>query len=134
VSDAEAHAEEDKKTRELVEARNRGEQLVHSIEKSLKDLGEKVDGGERAKVESAISDLRGVLKGDDKAAIDKKFEALLGASSSIAQQAAAAAQGGAGAGPGPDSAGGAGAGAGGKATDDAVDAEFEEVKDKKKAS
>jgi molecular chaperone DnaK len=132
VSDAEAHAEEDKKTRELVESRNRGEQLVHAVEKSLKELGEKVDGGERAKVESAISDLRGVLKGDDKAAIDKKFEALLAASSNIAQQAAAAGQGGAGAGAGPESAGGAGAG--GKATDDAVDAEFEEVKDKKKAS
>src|SRR6185503_2473751 len=104
VSDAEAHAEEDKKTRELVDARNRGEQLVHTIEKSLKDLGEKVDGAERAKVESAISDLRGVLKGDDKGAIEKKSEALMAAASNIAQQAAAA-QGGAGAGPGPESAG-----------------------------
>jgi molecular chaperone DnaK len=138
VSDAEAHAEEDKKIRELVEARNRAEQLVHAVEKSLKDLGEKVDGAERAKVESAISDMRGVLKGDDKAAIDKKFEALLAASSNIAQQAAASAQGadnsGAGAGPGSASAGGAGASSSGKANDDAVDAEFEEVKDKKKAS
>jgi len=131
VSDAEAHAEEDKKTRELVDARNRGEQLVHAIEKSLKDLGEKVDGGERAKVESAISDLRGVLKGDDKSAIDKKSEALMAAASNIAQQAAAA-QGGA----GPDAAagaGGAGASGSSKGNDDAVDAEFEEVKDKKKA-
>jgi molecular chaperone DnaK len=135
VADAEAHAEEDKKTRELVDARNRGEQLVHAIEKSLKDLGEKVDGAERAKVESALSDLRGVLKGDDKAAIEKKTEALMAAASNIAQQAAAA-QGGAGA--GPESAGGAGASGGasssGKGNDDAVDAEFEEVKDKKKAS
>jgi molecular chaperone DnaK len=139
VSDAEAHAEEDKKTRELVDARNRGEQLVHAIEKSLKDLGEKVDGGERAKVESAISDLRGALKGDDKAAIEKKSEALMAAASNIAQQAAAAQGGnqGGGAGPGPEGAGGANAGGpqgsskGGN--DDAVDAEFEEVKDKKKA-
>jgi molecular chaperone DnaK len=130
VSDAEAHAEEDKKTRELVDARNRGEQLVHAVEKSLKDLGEKVDGGERAKVESAISDLRGVLKGDDKGAIEKKSEALMAAASNIAQQAAAA-QGGAGA--GPESAAGAGPGASPKGNDDAVDAEFEEVKDKKKA-
>jgi molecular chaperone DnaK len=132
VSDAEAHAEDDKKFRELVESRNRADQLVHAVEKSLKDLGDKVDGAERAKVESALSDLRGVLKGDDKAAIDKKFEALLQASGNIAQQAAAAAQGGAGAGP-QASAGGE-TGAQTKPNDDAVDAEFEEVKDKKKAS
>jgi molecular chaperone DnaK len=133
VSDAEAHAEEDKKTRELVEARNRADQLVHAIEKSLKDLGEKVDGGERAKVESALSDLRGVLKGDDKAAIEKKSEALMAAASNIAQQAAAAQGGNGGAGAGPEaSAGGPSGKAGGN--DDAVDAEFEEVKDKKQAS
>src|SRR5262247_2099083 len=73
VSDAEAHAEEDKKFRELVESRNKAEQLAHAVEKSLKDLGDKVDGAERAKVESAMSDLRSAIKGDDKAAIDKKF-------------------------------------------------------------
>jgi molecular chaperone DnaK len=134
VSDAEAHAEEDKKTRELVDARNRGEQLTHAVEKSLKDLGEKVDGAERAKVESAISDLRGVLKGDDKAAIDKKSEALMAAASNIAQQAAAAQGGAGGAGAGSETAGGGSSGSSGKGTDDAVDAEFEEVKDKKKAS
>ncbi len=138
VSDAEAHAEEDKKFRELVESRNRADQLVHAVEKSLKDLGDKVDGAERAKVESALSDLRSVLKGDDKAAIDKKAEALMQASGNIAQQAAAAAQGGAGAGAGPQgsTSGSAGGDAGSqsKPNDDAVDAEFEEVKDKKKAS
>jgi molecular chaperone DnaK len=137
VSDAEAHAEEDKKVRELVESRNRAEQAVHAIEKSLKDLGDKVDGGERAKVESAISDLRTALKGDDKGAIDKKFEALIGAAGNVMQQAQAA-QGGA----GPDAGAGGSANAGGgstgssssgKGNDDAVDAEFEEVKDKKKA-
>jgi molecular chaperone DnaK len=137
VSDAEAHAEEDKKFRELVDSRNRADQLVHAVEKSLKDLGDKVDGGERAKVESALSDLRSVLKGDDKAAIDKKAEALVQASGNIAQQAAAAQSGAAGAGP-QGAAGGASGGSGassGKANDDAVDAEFEEVKDsKKKAS
>src|SRR3954470_12603574 len=137
VSDAEAHAEEDKKFRELVDSRNRADQLVHAVEKSLKDLGDKVDGGERAKVESALSVLRGVLKSDDKAAIDKKAEVLMAAAANIAQQAAAA-QAGAG-GAGPDAQGATGAGQGnasssGKANDDAVDAEFEEVKDKKKAS
>ena len=128
-------AEEDKKFRELVESRNRADQLVHAVEKSLKDLGDKVEGAERAKVESALSDLRSVLKGDDKGAIDKKAEALMQASGKIAQQAAAA-QAGAGAGPqgetGGSSAGGASSS--GKGNDDAVDAEFEEVKDKKKAS
>src|SRR5678816_744657 len=124
VSDAEAHAEEDKKFRELVDSRNRADQLVHAVEKSLKDLGDKVDGGERAKVESALSDLRSVLKGDDKAAIDKKAEALMQASGNIAQQAAAAQAGTGGA--GPETAGAAGAGnasASGKGNDDAVDAE-----------
>ena len=77
-----------------------------------------------------------MLKGDDKAAIDKKAEALMQASGNIAQQAAAAQAGTAGgdAGAAPGAQGGAGASAGGKANDDAVDAEFEEVKDKKKAS
>jgi molecular chaperone DnaK len=131
VADAEAHAEEDKKIKELVESRNRAEQAMHGVEKSLKDLGDKVDGGERAKVEAAISDLRGALKGDDKTAIDKKFEALIGAAGNVMQQAQAGAGG-------PEAAGGASADAGAgsssaKGNDDAVDAEFEEVKDKKKA-
>jgi molecular chaperone DnaK len=135
VSDAEAHAEEDKKFRELVDSRNRADQLVHAVEKSLKDLGDKVDGGERAKVESALSDLRSALKGDDKAAIDKKAEALVQASGNIAQQAAAAQSGAASAGAGPQGATGGSGASSGKATEDAVDAEFEEVKDsKKKAS
>jgi molecular chaperone DnaK len=130
VSDAEAHAEEDKKVRELVESRNRAEQAIHGVEKSVKDLGDKVDGSERAKVESAISDLRTALKGDDKAAIDKKFEALIGAAGNVMQQSAQAAGG---AGPGPEAAAGGADAGGSKAHDDAVDAEFEEVKDKKKA-
>src|SRR3954468_3858808 len=62
VRDAEAHAAEDKKFRELVETRNKADGLIHSVEKTVKDLGDKVDAGERAKVESAISDLRTALK------------------------------------------------------------------------
>ncbi|MBV6417293.1 MAG: Chaperone protein DnaK [Steroidobacteraceae bacterium] len=132
VRDAEAHAEEDRKFRELVETRNRADQMIHAVDKSLKDLGEKVDAGERAKVESALSDLRGAMKGDDKAAIDKKVEALAQASATIAQQAYAAAEGAAGAG-GPESAGGEDTPK--AAEGDVVDAEFEEVKDKgRKAS
>src|SRR6186713_791475 len=64
VRDAEAHAEEDKKFRELVDVRNKADGMTHSVEKTLKDLGDKVDAGERAKVESAISDLRSALKSD----------------------------------------------------------------------
>jgi molecular chaperone DnaK len=138
VRDAEAHAEEDKRFRELVDTRNKADGLIHAVEKSLQGLGDKVDAGERAKVESAVSDLRTALKGDDKNVIEKKTEALAQASASIAQRAHAAEQAAAG---GADAAGagagaGAAAGAGGTpGRDDVVDAEFEEVKDKgRKAS
>jgi molecular chaperone DnaK len=137
VRDAEAHAEEDKRFRDLVDTRNKADGMIHTVEKTVKDLGDKVDAGERAKVESAISDLRTALKGDDKNVIEKKTEALAQASASIAQKAYAANPGAEGAaGPGA-TAGGGGAGAsGGQAgRDDVVDAEFEEVKDKdRKAS
>src|SRR5713226_2912668 len=72
VSDAEAHAEEDKRFRELVETRNKADGLIHAVEKSLQGLGDKVDAAERAKVESAVSDLRTALKGDDRNVIEKK--------------------------------------------------------------
>ena len=138
VRDAEAHAEEDKRFRELVEARNKADALVHAVEKSLKSLGDKVEAGERAKVEAAVSDLRTVLKGDDRGVIEKKTEALAQASASIAQRAYAAEQGGAQAeaeAGAAGSGGGAGAQAGGAGREDVVDAEFEEVKDKgRKAS
>jgi molecular chaperone DnaK len=137
VRDAEAHAEEDKRFRELVDTRNKADALIHSVGKTLQDLGEKVDGGERAKIESAISDLRSALKTEDKAVIEKKTEALAQASAALAQRAYANTQAGAGA-------AGAGAAEGGPGTDgaakgagreDVVDAEFEEVKDKdRKAS
>ena len=130
VRDAEAHADEDRKFRELVEVRNRADGMVHSVEQTLTDLGEKVPTEERLKVESALNDLKGVIKGDDKDKIEKKLEALLQASSGLAQQAYAA--GGA-EGAAPGAAGGAGS-AGGQSADggrdDVLDAEFEEVKDK----
>ena len=128
VRDAEAHAEEDKKFRELAETRNRADALVHAAEKSLKDLGEKVPSEDRARVESAAADLKAVLRGDDKDIIEKKAEALAEAAAKVAQQAYASQ-----AGPeaGAEARGGAQAGgpAGGK--DEVLDAEFEEVdKDK----
>jgi molecular chaperone DnaK len=134
VRDAEAHAEEDKRFRELVEVRNKADGLIHAVEKSLKDLGDKADGAERGRIESAISDLRTALKGDDKNAIEKKSEALAQASASLAQRAYADTAGAAGA--GPETSAGAGAQPGGAAGgENVVDAEFEEVKDKdRKAS
>ena len=137
VRDAEAHAAEDKKFRELVETRNKADGLIHSVEKTVKDLGDKVDAGERAKVESAISDLRTALKSDDKNVIEKKTEALAQASASIAQKAYAANPGGpeGAAGPGAAGASGSAGASPGAGRDDVVDAEFEEVKDKdRKAS
>jgi molecular chaperone DnaK len=137
VRDAEAHAEEDKRFRELVDTRNKADALIHSVGKTLQELGEKVDGGERAKIESAISDLRSALKTEDKAVIEKKTEALAQASAAVAQRAYADTQGSAGAaaggpaGPAP----GEGAPKGPAGREDVVDAEFEEVKDKdRKAS
>ena len=140
VRDAEAHAADDKRFRELVETRNKADALIHGVEKALQTLGEKVDAGERAKVESAVSDLRAALKGDDRNAIEKKAEALGQASAGIAQRAYGD-NAGAGAGPSAASPGGAGAEApggqpgGAAGGEDVVDAEFEEVKDKgRKAS
>jgi molecular chaperone DnaK len=137
VKDAEAHAAEDKAFRELVETRNRADAMIHAVEKALKDLGDKVTADERAKAESALNDLKSVLKSDDKDKIEKKTEALGQASASIAQRAYQANQpggeGGGAAGPGgPAGAGAAGAGGGSqpKSEENVVDAEFEEVRDK----
>ena len=139
VRDAEAHAEEDKRFRELVDTRNKADALIHSVGKTLQDLGEKVDGGERAKIESAISDLRSALKAEDKAVIEKKTEALAQASAAVAQRAYADTQAGSDAAGAGGAAGGAapgeGAPKGPAGREDVVDAEFEEVKDKdRKAS
>ncbi len=126
VKDAEAHAEEDRKFRELVDTRNQAEALLHATEKSLEELGEKVEAEERAAIESASSDLKAALKDEDKDVIEAKAKALAEASGGLAQRVyaeqAAEAQGEA-AGDGGDST------AGDK--DDVVDAEFEEVKEDK---
>jgi molecular chaperone DnaK len=132
VADAEAHAAEDKKYRELVETRNRADALIHATEKSLAELGDKVSGSDRAAAESALSDLKTAIKGDDKEQIDRKAEALAKASQGLVAQAQQAAgdAGAAGAAPGGDAGNASAAGNAGK-NDDVVDAEFEEVKDKK---
>jgi len=127
VRDAEAHAEEDKRFRELVETRNRADALLHATDKSMKDLGDKVTGEERVAIEGALSDLRGALKGDDKAAIEHKAEALAKVSAPVVQRAYQAEAGAAGAGSDPGATAKPGADAG---KDDVLDAEFEEIKDK----
>jgi molecular chaperone DnaK len=135
VSDAEAHAEEDKKFRELVAARNKADATVHTVEKALADGGEKVSEQDKKAANDAIAAVKTAMAGDDKDDIEHKTQALEQASTALMQrmyeQQQAAAGGGAGSG-GPT--GGSGAAAGGK-QDDVLDAEFEEVKesDRKKA-
>jgi molecular chaperone DnaK len=124
VRDAESHAEEDRKFRELVDVRNQADGLIHAAEKTLKDLGEKATSEERMKIENAVSDLRAVIDKDDKEAIEKKTAALAEASAALAQKLYTEQQQ-------------AGSGGEGKAEagEDVVDAEFEEVdKDDKSRS
>ncbi len=129
VGDAEAHAEEDKKFRELVGARNKADATVHTIEKALKDLGDKLSDDEKNSANAAIAEVKTAMAGDDKDAIESKTTALEQASSAIMQkmyeQSAAAAGG---ATPGAGSESGSSQGHTGP-KDDVLDAEFEEVKD-----
>ncbi len=133
VQDAEAHAEDDHKARELVDARNQCDAMVHSIKKSLAEHGDKIDADEKAKIEAAIKDAEDVLKDGDKATIEAKTEALAKASQKLGEKIYGDAQGAAGAaGAGGGAAGAAGGGGEAKKDDgDVVDAEFTEVKDKK---
>jgi len=123
VKDAEAHEEEDRKARELVESRNQADNMIHATEKSLKDYGDNISADDKQKVEQAIEELRGVLDSNDKDEIDRKTQALSEAAASLAQQAY-----GQSAEAGAESAGGD-QGQEGKSDDEVVDAEFEEVKD-----
>ena len=119
VQDAEAHAEEDRLFQELATARNQCDALVHSTEKSIADLGDKLDTAEKEKIETAVEELKEALKGEDKAEIEAKTNALAEASSKLAEQAYAE---NAEAGEAPQDAPKADA-------DDVVDAELEEVND-----
>jgi molecular chaperone DnaK len=123
VKEAESHAEEDKKRRELVEMRNHGEALVHSTERMLKEYGDKVPQGDKALVENAVSELKSALEGEDKDRIKEKVDALAQASMKLGEAMYQASQGAAGGGgEGPSEA------AGGP-QDNVVDVDFEEVKD-----
>ncbi len=129
VKDAELHSEEDKKKKELVEARNHADSLIYSTEKSLKDLGDKVDAGTRGKVESAAAALKKALEGDDVAEIKRLTEELTQSSHKLAEaiykQTAQQEQAANGEANGQ-------AASGNRSDDDVVDADFEEVKGDKK--
>jgi len=128
VKDAEAHAADDKKFHELVSARNQADNLIHATEKSLKEFGDKVGEDEKKAIEEAAEALREAMKGDDKDAIEARTQALAEASGKLAEKMYAEQA----AGEGAEGAAGGEQAAGGKADDDVVDAEFEEVDDKKK--
>jgi molecular chaperone DnaK len=123
VKEAESHAEDDKKRRELVEIKNQAEALVHSTERMLKDYRDKVAAGDKALVESAVADLKSVMESGDKDAIKQKVDALAQASMKLGEAMYQASQGAA-------AAGGGGPSASAEAGDDkVVDVDFEEVKD-----
>jgi len=128
VQDAAAHAEDDRKAHELVDARNQCDAMVHSIKKALSEHGDKMEADEKAKIEAALKEAEDVMKEGDKAAIEAKTEALAKASQKLGEKIYGDAQGAAGAGaPG----GAPGGGEAKKDDSDVVDAEFTEVKDKK---
>lgn len=123
--DAAKYADEDKKLRELVDARNSADGAIHSVKKSLADHGDKLETSEKEAIEKAVQELEDVVKGDDKEAIESKTTALMEASQKLGEKVYAASQA---------EAGGAEPGEPQEKTVDAdvVDAEFEEVKDDKK--
>ncbi len=132
VKDAELNAAEDSKKLELVQARNQADAMMHSVKKSVADHGDKLDAGEKEKIEAAIKDVEEALKGDDKTTIEAKTEALMTASQKLgekvyAEQAAAAGAAGGGAEAAAGAAGGPQASSK-PADDNVVDAEFKEVK------
>jgi molecular chaperone DnaK len=129
VKDAESHADEDKKRRALVEAKNQADALIHQTEKSLAELGDKVPDDLKSSVQSAIAELRSATEGDDVEAIQQKTQALAQASMKLGEMMYQAQQGDDDAGGGDD---GPTAADGGP--DDVVDADFEEVDDDKKSS
>ena len=131
VRDAEANAEEDHRLRELAEAHNQGDALVHSTRKALTEHGDKLEAGEKDSIEAAIKELEESLKGSDKAVIDAKSAALTTAAQKLGEKMYADMQAKEAAGGAAEAAAGGQQGAGAKAAeDDVVDADFKEVKDK----
>ncbi|MEJ8827404.1 molecular chaperone DnaK [Variovorax humicola] len=128
VKDAELNAAEDKKKVEVVQARNQGEAMVHSVKKSLGEHGDKLEAGEKEKIEAAIKEVEEALKGDDKSAIEEKTATLMTASQKLGEKMYADAQAAAGAAAGGPGAGAEHAANSAPADDNVVDAEVKEVK------
>ncbi len=131
VKDAESHAAEDKEFHELVNARNHADNLIHTTNKSLKELGDKVEESEKKNIESAIEALQEAMKGNDKKAIESKTEALQEVAGKLAERVYKQ-QAEAGASKGSDDQQGPGGGQASGGGDDVVDAEFEEVNENTK--
>ncbi|MBS3784622.1 MAG: molecular chaperone DnaK, partial [Anaerolineae bacterium] len=132
VKEAKRHASEDRQRKELIEARNKADQLVYQMEKSLRDLGDQVSASDRGRIESLIEDLKQAKEGDDKNRIESLIEQLQQASQAIGQAMYAqqqAADGGAQAGPqaGPQGGSGARRNGGGEEEEEVVEGEFHEV-------
>ena len=132
VKDAELHADEDRKALELVNARNSGEALAHSVAKNLKEHGDKISADEKSAIESALKSLEDILKTGTKEDIDAKVAALSEVAHKLAEKMYGAEQQAAGGAPGAEAAGQQAPGAGRGKDDNVVDAEFEEVKEAKK--
>lgn len=131
VKDAEAHAEEDRKAKELIETRNMAENMIHATNKSIKDLGDKVEEQEKKDIEAAIAELEEAIKGDNKDLISEKTTKLTEVAGKLAERAYAAQQEATGAEEATAEASGNSGSDSSKKDDDVVDAEFEEVKDDK---
>jgi molecular chaperone DnaK len=131
VREAEAHGEDDKKKKELIEARNQADAMAYSAEKNVKEFGDKIDASEKARIEEAIAKVKKVIEGDDVNAIKSAQEELTSASHKLAEAMyakASASQAGPGAGAGAQGGPSGQQAGGGKKGDDVVDADFEEVK------
>jgi len=128
IKEAEMHAEEDRRMHELVNARNHADAVIHAANKTVHELGDKVQADEKTKIEEAIKELKAAMDGDSKDAIESKTQALTEVSGKLAERLYA--QGGPGGGEPPEGGAGGGSEEGAK-TDDVVDAEFEEVKENK---
>jgi molecular chaperone DnaK len=129
VQEAEAHAGEDKKRRELVEAKNQGEALLHATEKSVGELGDKVPEKDKTAIQTAMTELRTALEGEDREKIISRIESLARASMKLGEAAYGQSGGGDGGAPGGGGAGESASSGNGGAGDGVVDAEFEEVRD-----
>ena len=133
IRDAESHAEEDKKKRELIDLRNQADSTVYMTEKTLKEHGDKVDAGVRSTIEAAVTKTKTAMEGSDASALRSAMEELQQASHKLAEAMYQQTAGATGAGPGHEGGPHAGAtGSSAKPDDDVVDADFEEVKDSKK--